>query len=95
MTKYDILFIIDQVCCEDVHVEEIIGNLEDLENSPLLIAREDTNSYGPNLRYESYTWTFYNFSTIKGSVTVRFLDTSNGYYSESVSLKKIKFNRSF
>ena len=33
----------------DWEVEEIIGDLEDLENLPLLIAREDTNADGPEL----------------------------------------------
>lgn len=31
----------EQDCCESVVVEEIIGDIEDLENWPLLIARED------------------------------------------------------
>lgn len=75
-------------CCESVVVEEIIGDLEDLENLPLLIAREDSNADGPELNEESYTWTFYNFATYKGYVTIRFLGTSNGYYSEDVYCRK-------
>lgn len=75
-------------CCESVYVEEIIGDLEDLENLPLLIAREDHDAKGEELNEESYTWTFYNFATYKGYVTIRFLGTSNGYYSEEVSCKK-------
>ena len=76
-------------CCESVVVEEIIGDLDDLENLPLLIAREDTNAEGEELPHEeSYTWTFYNFATYKGYVTIRFLGTSNGYYSEDVSCMK-------
>lgn len=79
----------DQDCCESVTVEEIIGDLEDLENLPLLIAREDSNADGPELpRAESYTWTFYNFATYKGYVTIRFLGESNGYYSEEVYCRK-------
>ena len=79
----------DTDCCESVYVEDIIGDIEDLEKLPLLIAREDTNAEGEELpNEESYTWTFYNFATFKGYVTIRFLGTSNGYYSEDVSCKK-------
>ena len=75
-------------CCESVVVEDIIGDLEDLVGWPMLIAREDHNADGPELNEESYTWTFYNFATFKGYVTIRFLGTSNGYYSEEVDCRK-------
>ena len=79
----------EQDCCESVTVEEIIGDLDDLENLPLLIAREDTNADDPGTcQGESYTWTFYNFATYKGYVTIRFLGESNGYYSEEVYCMK-------
>jgi len=79
----------DQDCCETVSVEEIIGDLEDLERWPLLIAREDTNAEDPGTcQSESYTYTFYNFATFKGYVTIRFLGESNCYYSEDVYCRK-------
>jgi hypothetical protein len=79
----------DQDCCESVYVDDIIGDIEDLENLPLLISREDTNAEDPGgCTSESYTWTFYNFATFKGYVTIRFLGESNGYYSEDVYCRK-------
>lgn len=81
-----------QDCCESVVVEEIIGDIEDLEGWPLLISREDHDADGPELNEESYTWTFYNFATFKGYVTIRFLGTSNGYYSEDVDCRKELLN---
>jgi hypothetical protein len=76
-------------CCESVYVEDICGDLEDLEGWPMLIAKEDTNADDPGTcGGESYTWTFYNFATFKGYVTIRFLGESNGYYSEDVDCMK-------
>lgn len=87
----------EQDCCESVSVEEIAGDLSDLENWPLLVSYESSNiddDFDPAITSgeESFTWTFYNFATYKGYVTVRFLGTSNGYYSESVYCRKELIN---
>lgn len=86
-----------QDCCEAVFIEDIAGDLDDLLNTPILMAREATNdTMGPinerteNITDEATLWTFYQLATIKGYVTIRWYGSSNGYYSISVS-----FNRAY
>lgn len=75
-------------CCEDVTIDDINGDLDDLIGSPILRATEETNRDNPKNEWdESYLWTFYNISTIKGHVTIRWYGSSNGYYSEEVSFE--------
>jgi len=73
-----------QDCCERVCIEDIVGDLNDLVGSPLLRAEVRTedgvSSYG-DLMY-----TFYEIATIKGSVTIRWCGSSNGYYSIRVHM---------
>ena len=75
-----------QDCCETVEVEEVIGDFNDLIGHPLLVAEVRTDDNRPALSKwdESFTWTFYTFRNIGGSVDVRWYGSSNGYYSEGV-----------
>lgn len=77
-----------QDCCETVEIAEIIGDLNDLVDTPILAA-EERSEEGPEDNWYTSTWTFYEFRTIKGSVTIRWVGESNGCYSESVDFKEI------
>lgn len=81
----------DQDCCEHVYLEDISGDLEDLVGTPILEATVETNSDGKPLPESDseFTWTFYKFRTSKGYVTLRWYGSSNGYYSEEVTIKEM------
>jgi hypothetical protein len=78
-----------QDCCETVYIYEIHGLIEDVLHYPILLAEEVSEKAETNNHYDSGTWTFYKLSTIKGSVTIRWLGESNGYYSEDVSFERL------
>lgn len=86
-----------RICCEAVDIEDIAGDLTDLEAVPILAAARVTNSeiparpgeYTEYSEPDSYTWTFFRITTIKGTVVIRFYGESNGYYSEDAYLYKV------
>ena len=78
----------EQSCCENVAVNDITGDIETLIGNPILRAESVSREAGEDEGYESATWTFYKFSTIKGDVTLRWLGESNGYYGEEVDFFK-------
>lgn len=84
----------NQECREYVWIEDITGDLEDLQATPILEAYRSTNNDDPPHPSieedwdDSYTWTFFRIRTIKGTVTIRFFGSSNGYYSEDADLYK-------
>jgi len=80
-----------QDCCESVELVDVVGDVADLLHTPIVVAREDSNADGETPEYtESFTWTFYTLRTIKGTVTLRWLGQSDGYYSESVDFMEAK-----
>lgn len=89
------VFYHNQSCCEHVYIEDICGDLSDLVGSPLIIC-EDVSSEAPEDSEDGgqvTEWTFYRFATVKGTVTVRWCGTSNGYYSTSVDVSHFYYNK--
>lgn len=77
----------DQDCCESVYIESIYGDLEDLVGSPIIRAEERVVSLPDD--YGLSQATFYEISTAKGGVNIRWHGSSNGYYGVSVDFSEI------
>lgn len=78
----------EQDCCESVWIEDMVGELQDLIGTPLLMAEEETVQIETDWGSQTSTW--YKFASITGYVTIRWVGESNGYYSESVDFKKVE-----
>lgn len=83
-----------QDCCESVTIESIVGDLNDLVGSMILTAEKSVSGENPTgvtkEFQDSFTWTFYKFSTRKGYVDIRWYGESNGYYSEEVDFDEVQ-----
>lgn len=91
-----------QDCCENVSIDDVVGDYADLLNTPITLAEENSNDDSPKTETynkgeenewsytdESATWTFYKLATVKGYVNIKWYGTSNGYYSERVDFEEI------
>ena len=79
----------DQDCCENVQLEDVAGEVDSLIGYPVLQAYESTSNDDLGREfYEEHTWTFYTITTVQGTVVLRWLGESNGYYSESVDFNE-------
>ena len=65
-------------CCDSVSIDSVVGDVQDLIGSPILLAEESSSDKTPEgfvheYEPESQTWTFYKLATIKGYVDIRWL----------------------
>lgn len=79
----------EQDCCEQVWLEEIIGDLADICGAPLVEAEEVSGGRCGGRGDNTRTWTFYRFATRKGCLVLRWCSLSNGYYSETVDFGEV------
>lgn len=78
-----------QSCCESVYIKSVEGDILDLLGTPITMAEESSRKDDGEDEYgDSSTWTFYRLASVRGYVTITWLGTSNGYYSESVEFEK-------
>lgn len=85
-------FFHEQDCCEHVRLIDCDSTIQ--IHGARMISVEETSQESTEA-CESGTWTFYNIVTTKGSARMRWLGESNGYYSESVSVKLSKMEYLF
>lgn len=82
-----------QDCCENVYLLETVGEIDNILHSPIIYVNEIINPPLDDVMKSftnsdtSSTWTFYLIETKKGSVVLKWLGSSNGYYDESVQFE--------
>lgn len=61
-------------------IEDICGDLSDLQGSPILVAEETSGET------EGVSWTFYRFATVRGTVTIRWGEPYSDFYSDRIEV---------
>lgn len=81
-----------QDCCESVSLADFELD-DDLSGALILEANEFSSEPQGNHESEdeSETWTFYRIDTTKGSLWMRWIGSSNGYYSEAVDFVDMNY----
>jgi len=90
--KYEYNLYHAQDCCEYVRLVKVIGDIDNILNEEIIFAEEDGGAKDPDwatdYNYDdSHTWTKFVLATKNANVEFWFLGESNGYYSESISIK--------
>ena len=80
-----------QDCCEHVSVHSVLGDVQSIIGSPVILVGEGDEPTELNLEYEpdSHTWTIYRIETKRGYLQINWLGVSNGYYGETVDFIQI------
>jgi hypothetical protein len=74
-----------QDCCESVELLDFDGYPNDLVGATIKEV-EQVSSQGRREDGDSETWTFIKIETDKGGLWMRWYGSSNGYYSEEVTV---------
>ncbi len=79
----------EQDCCEQVYLVDFESDLNHYNNTLVTsadVAESDTDAD----KDDGYSiWTFYKIQTNQGEIWLRFLCSSNGYYSTRIDFRKI------
>lgn len=82
----------EQYCFEQVEIVDIDNDLS-LLNGGIVLNAEHIRDRDKEPLYEddeSYSWNFYKIFTDKASVTITAYGTSSGYYSEELTLERMR-----
>ncbi len=74
-----------QDCCEDVELLDFDGDQDDLVGATIKEV-EQVSSQGNRQYGDTETWTFIKIETDRGGLWMRWYGSSNGYYSEEVTV---------